>query len=120
MRRKKSNEKIIQKYKHLIDTQINKWTVLNIIPPDAGHKKTSALCKCQCGTTKQVRMQYLLDGRSKDCGCGRKKMLRETRTKNLVGKRFGKLLVRELLEESDNFNRRKYICDCENTVKSKK
>lgn len=113
MRKKRLNEKVIEQYKHLIGTEINKWTILEIIPPNEDCRKTTALCQCQCGTTKKVRMQYLLDGRSKDCGCGRKKMLRETRTKNLVGQRFGKLVVKELLEESDNFKRRKYLCDCD-------
>lgn len=113
MRRKKMDEKIIEQYKHLINTQINNWTVLKIIPPNENCRKTQVLCKCQCGTVKNVLVQYLSDGRSKDCGCGRKKMLRETRTKNLVGQRFGKLVVKELLDESDNFGRRKYLCDCD-------
>ena len=113
MRRKRLDEKVIEQYKHLVNTTINSWTVLKIVPPNEKCRKTSALCKCQCGTIKAVRIQYLLDGRSKDCGCGRKAMLRETRTKNLVGQRFGKLVVVELLEDSNKFNRRLYRCKCD-------
>lgn len=29
-------------------------------------------CRCECGTEKLVMERYLLDGRSKSCGCGRK------------------------------------------------
>lgn len=113
MHRKRLDAKIIEQYKHLINTTINGWTILEIIPPNEECKKTCALCRCKCGTIKKVRMCYLLDGRSKDCGCGRKAMLRETRTKNLVGQRFGKLVVLELLEESNKFSRRQYRCKCD-------
>lgn len=102
-----------KKYEHLINTQINGWTVLDIVPHDEEHKYTSALCQCKCGTIKHVRLTYLINGKSKDCGCGRKATLRETRTKNLVGKRFGKLVAVELLEDSNKFNRRVYRCKCD-------
>lgn len=108
-----ANSNIYEKYKHLIGTQINKWTILDIIPSNKEHSHTSAMCRCQCGTIKEVRLSYIINERSKDCGCGRKKMLRETRTKNLVGQRFGKLTVIELLENSDKFNRRMYRCKCD-------
>ena len=111
--RERQKEAIINKYKYLIDTTINGWTILSIIPADSEHKHTTALCQCECGTIKEVRLSYVVNGRSKDCGCGRKKMLRETRTKNLVGQRFGKLVAIELLEDSDNFNRRQYKCRCD-------
>lgn len=113
IRRKKLDKKVIEKYSYLVNTTINNWIILEIVPPNEKCKKTTALCKCQCGTRKTVRIQYLLDGRSKDCGCGRKAKLRETRTKNLVGQRFGKLVVTELLEESNKFNRRMYKCKCD-------
>lgn len=106
-------EAMIKKYEHLIGTKINGWTILGIIPPDDKHKFTFAVCQCQCDTIKEVRLSYIINGRSKDCGCGRKNMLRETRTKNLVGQRFGKLTVIELLEESNKFNRRLYRCKCD-------
>lgn len=106
-------EKTKKKYEHLIGTQINGWVVLDIVPHDEEHKYTSAVCQCKCGTIKNVRLTYLINGKSKNCGCGRKQTLRETRTKNLVGQRFGKLVAVELLEDSDRFNRRVYRCKCD-------
>lgn len=108
MAKRKSN--LIEKYSYLIGTKINKWTILEIIKKG---KQAYATCECECGTIKSVRVLNILYGYSKDCGCGRKAMLRETRTKNLVGQRFGKLVVEELLEDSNKFNRRMYRCKCD-------
>lgn len=103
----------LSKYSHLIEQKINGWTVLEILPQQED-RHTYAKCRCQCGTVTKVRITYLVNGRSKDCGCGRKATLRETRTRNLVGCRFGKLTVVELLDASDQFGRRMYrcLCDC--------
>lgn len=99
-----------EKYSYLIGQKINKWLVLDI-KHDRRH--SDAICKCDCGTIKPVNIRNLINNCSKDCGCGRKQMLRETRTKNLVGLKVGKLTVVELLDESDNFNRRLYRCKCD-------
>lgn len=40
-------------------------------------------------------------------------MLRETRTKNIVGQRFGKLTVVKLLSDSSSDHRRQYLCHCD-------
>lgn len=101
---------VIEKYSYLVGQKINKWTVLEIT---MGKKVCCATCICECGTIKSVNIYNLLNDKSKDCGCGRKKMLRETRSKNLVGMRFGKLVAIELLEESNKFNRRVYKCKCD-------
>ena len=101
---------LIQKYSYLIGQKINRWTILEITHPG---KQAYATCQCECGTIKSVRVLNILYGYSKDCGCGRKKLLREKETKNLVGQRFGKLTVTELLEESNKFKRRQYKCKCD-------
>lgn len=101
---------LVEKYSYLIGQKINKWTILEITQPG---KQAYATCRCECGTIKSVRVLNILYGYSKDCGCGRKAILRETETKNLVGQRFGKLTVIELLEESNKFKRRQYRCKCD-------
>ena len=106
-------ESIKKKYEYLVNTQVNGWTILEIIPPSGKHTSAYALCKCQCGTVKEVKISYIISGRSKDCGCGRKKMLKETRTKSLVGQRFGKLVVVEMLEERNKNGRIIYRCECD-------
>ena len=105
--------KNFEKYNHLIGTKINKWTILDIIQPDEKHNRVFAKCKCDCGTIKETRLSYVIDGRSKNCGCGRKETLKEVRTKNLVGQKFGKLIVTEMLEERNKNGRIVYKCRCD-------
>ena len=110
----KSHIDLIDKYSYLIGQKIHKWTVLDIQMINKGRRnRPHAICECECGAIKPVWVINLINNSSKNCGCGRKEMLRETRTKNLVGQRFGKLTVVELLEESDKFNRRLYRCRCD-------
>ena len=108
-----ANSNKYEKHKHLIGSKINKWTILDIIPPDEKHERVFALCQCECGTIKETRLSYIIDGRSKDCGCGRKETLKEIRTKNLVGQRFGKLVVVEMLEKRNKNGRIVYKCKCD-------
>ena len=105
---------LIEKYSYLIGEKIHKWTVLDIVMIEkGGRNRPHAICECECGTIKPVWVINLINDRSKDCGCGRKAALRETLTKSLVGQKFGKLTVVELLEESNKFNRRLYRCKCD-------
>lgn len=106
-------ESTIQKYSYLVGTKINKWTVLEILPQYNKGGKTFALCKCDCGTVKDVLITYLLNEKSKDCGCGRKQTLHEMCTKDLVGKRFGKLTVLEMIEERNKYGRIQWKCKCD-------
>ena len=77
-----------------------------------------ARCTCECGTSKDVNVYNLVNGKSQDCGCGRKQMLRETKSKDILGQKFGKLRVVEKLPESNKFNRNLYrcLCDCGNGI----
>lgn len=103
----------IQKYSYLIGQKINKWTVLELKRNPNKYKEVFAVCICECGTIADINIYNLIYNKTKDCGCGRKIMLRETRSTNLVGQRFGKLLVIEQLQESNKFNRRLYRCKCD-------
>lgn len=60
-----------------------------------------------------MNIRNLINNYSKDCGCGRKKNLSKTASKDLVGKRFGKLTVLEALPETNKFNRKVYKCRCD-------
>ena len=108
----------LKKYSYLIGTKINKWTVLELKRNPQKYKEVFAVCVCECGTISDVNIYNLINNKTKDCGCGRKQMLSETRSKNLVGQKFGRLLVVEQLPESNKFNRRQYrcICDCGNEI----
>lgn len=100
----------IEKYQYLVGTKINKWTVIDIVH---NRRHPDAICVCECGTTKPVNIRNLINNQSKDCGCGRKKMLSETRSKDLIGQRFGRLVVEEALPDTNKFNRKVYLCRCD-------
>ena len=103
----------LHKYSYLIGKKINKWTVLELKRNPKKYKEVFATCICECGVIADISIYNLINNRTRDCGCGRKTMLSETRSKNLVGKKFGKLLVVEQLQESNRFNRRIYKCKCD-------
>jgi len=53
------------------------WTVIAVAKSkrDVSH----VTCRCACGTIRDVEYRNLLRGRSRDCGCGRKKTLGASR-----------------------------------------
>ena len=106
-------EAVKKKYEHLINTKINGWTILEIIPPCGKRTATYALCQCQCGTIKETKISYMINGKSKDCGCGRKNTLSKMFTKNLVEQRFGKLVAIEMLDKRNANGKIVYRCKCD-------
>lgn len=79
-------------------------------------------CQCDCGNKVTVRGQNLLNGSTKSCGC----LAKETCSKNgkngainLVGQRFGKLVVtrRKENDPNDPVKQRRtgvwWYCDCD-------
>lgn len=102
----------MEKYAYLVGTKINKWQVISI---EHTRRHPDAICQCECGTIKTVDIGNLINGRSKDCGCGRKKKMSDIGKMNLVGKRFGKLQVVEMLNSNkDHKQLCKCKCDCGN------
>ena len=109
--------------KDLTGQKIGRWTVLGKAP--SRNKAVYWLCKCDCGTIKEVKAASLNSGKSVSCGCFQKeqaaKTLSKTAEKNkidLIGKRFGKLMV---IEESSRRASNGGIywickCDCGNTT----
>lgn len=61
------------------------------------HKKAAWLCRCDCGNRVEVLTNALKTGNTNSCGCIKKNQTaefnRNTKTKNLVGKKFGLWLV---------------------------
>lgn len=80
-----------------------------------GITKTRWHCKCDCGNECDVLTECLRQGDTTSCGC---KMIEyRERADNLIGQKFGKLLV---LEKDINFSKEqkktywKCLCDCGN------
>lgn len=86
-----------------------KFGLLTVIA-DSGERsgtKVRWLCRCDCGNLTKVRTDYLRSGHTKSCGC--------LVSKNLVGQKFGKLLVIEDSGLRDNRHIKwKCLCECGN------
>lgn len=85
--------------------KINKWTIL-YRTNNSKHNTIQYVCQCECGTIAVVTKTTLINNKSKNCKyCG---------GLNLLGQRFGKLIV---ISKSENKNGRGYWhckCDCGN------
>lgn len=72
-------------------------------------------CVCDCGVETDVVSSSLLGGVTKSCGCYSREKTSERQLRNLIGQRFGKLVVEHEIKERKNG--RVYwrcICDCGN------
>lgn len=81
----------------------------------SGQHKVQWKCDCECGNTIVVRGNYLTENRVKSCGCYRSEFGRN-KIQNLVGKRYGKLMV---VSRASNKGKDTYWnckCDCGNYV----
>lgn len=76
------------------------------------HHQKVYLCQCDCGKQYPVRAYDLRSGKTTHCGCDWRK---NPRTRDLIGKRFGKLVVVERLgtEHGAFFNRMLWRCNCD-------
>lgn len=69
-------------------------------------------CQCECGNLTLVQTDNLRNGNTKSCGCLQKERTSEVSFKSLVGKRFGKLLVIQRVE-NNRFGHVCYKCKCD-------
>lgn len=81
----------------------NKYGKLLVIKYKYLNKKGHTVweCKCDCGKMHEVIGSYLVAGRVKSCGC--------TLQPDLVGRRYGKLVVKRFIGVSE---RRKSLWEC--------
>ena len=74
-------------------------------------------CRCDCGNIVEVRGVSLREGKTRSCGCLKQEAVRAPKgnVKDLVGQRFGHLIVTERAG-SDHRGEAKWacICDCGN------
>lgn len=85
----------------------------------SGQKKPTWLCQCDCGNQKIVASQDLKTGHTKSCGCLPTKK-KGSGLHDLVGRRFGKLVVIERAEEDYQYESKgktttspRWICQCD-------
>jgi hypothetical protein len=63
----------------MIGETFNRWTVLALARNDSG--KLFYLCRCVCGTERQVRKDQLVRNVSKSCGCWKAEVAKEQITR---------------------------------------
>lgn len=94
---------------NLIGKRFGKLTVLEKSIQKNIRRSVKWLCQCDCGNTKIIEARYLTGGHSISCGCF------NTRGGNLIGERFGRLLVLDYSNERYGHNKKWLcICDCGN------
>ena len=120
-----------RKSDRLIGTKVGMWTVLKR-DPEKHPGGVYYICKCECGTEKAVVAHALVKGTSWHCGCQKDKVRKKAVKKNaerrlageykkkpvdIVGQRYGRLLVLEQLDEGfATKSRFRCRCDCGNEV----
>ena len=106
----------MSRWGHLEDLSGKKYGKLTVI----GEYRQSGYqvrwkCLCDCGNITHVVRYKLENGIIRSCGCYQKEDLGARRRKNLLGKRFGKLVVvREEVERKNGHIVWKCTCDCGN------
>ena len=92
-----------------------KFGKLTVIERTTNGKSGEArwICSCECGKTTISTGKNLVRGQSKSCGC-RKTEVGVAKRNDLVGKKFGRLLVTELAYIKNNNTYWRCLCDCGN------
>ena len=91
---------------NIIGQTFGRLTVIEHIPP------SKKLCQCQCGNKVEVATYNLISGNTQSCGCLQRDRASEASFISLVGKRFGKLVVLERVE-NNRFGHICYKCKCD-------
>lgn len=99
-----------ENYSKYIGKKYGRLTILEIYSLE---NRIECKCRCECGTIKKYLLNSLLKGGTKSCGC----IVKNIEYENLVGRRFGRLVVVEELEKSELSQARyKCKCDCGNEI----
>lgn len=95
-----------------IGNKYGRLTVIERAPNDSAGR-AHWICKCECGNTTIVRGTTLRSGATQSCGCLQKEAASKNGN-NLIGQKFGRLLVIEQ-DKNNTSHRGKYWkcqCDC--------
>lgn len=61
--------------------KFGRWTALYRVE-DVNSVNPMWVCRCECGTQKEIDKSSLIDGRSKSCGCLRQEIVKDLHTKH--------------------------------------
>lgn len=97
---------------NIIGEKYGRWTVLKYLENRKGCPYY--LCRCDCGTEKELNRNYFITGVSQSCGCLQKEITSKTKFIDLTGQVFNKLTVLELDKEKTKEKGSSYWkCRCE-------
>lgn len=101
----------------LVGNRYGALVVLSRAPKPEGAKSTSAfwLCQCDCGNTKVISGNVLKQGKARSCGCLTSKLLTESHSEDLTGRRFGSLTVMSRAERPEGLisSGTYWLCRCD-------
>lgn len=84
--------KRIENIENYINKKYNRLTIKSVNGEVKGRCSTWLNCQCECGNMKVIRFDYLVNGRTKSCGCYRKdnarKQSKELETHHLSNTRL--------------------------------
>ena len=86
-----------------------RWTALQTVP---GEGESRWLCRCACGTEREVLERSLLYGTSRSCGCMRREATSERLGHDLTGRTFGELTVLGKAEKQYGTGGIRWTCLC--------
>lgn len=95
--------------------KFGRLTVIKRVPNDKWGN-VMWLCKCKCGAERTTREGDLKSGHTRSCGCLQKEgninKIYELIKKNLVGQKFGRLIVIKRVN-SNKFHQSMWLCRCD-------
>lgn len=106
----------------LTGQKFGRWLVLKQVKNEKS-RDAKFLCRCDCGTEREVLGKNLKNGRSKSCGCYKKEIdkqrmikLNKTKSLNLKGEKYGLLTPIQPTEKRSPQGSIiwKCLCDCGN------
>ena len=65
------------------EKRFGRWTVIKRAITES--KSTYWVCKCDCGTIRNVSVQHMVSGKTRSCGC----FAREKSSRDMKGNKFG-------------------------------
>lgn len=96
-----------KKYEDLTGKTFGNWTFLYRTKPGYW------MCRCSCGTEKEVVSGNIKSGKSTSCGCIKSKVTSDRFSKDLTGEGFGFLTAIKKAEKKSNHKETYWLCKCD-------
>lgn len=99
--------------KDITGNKYNKLTALKPTKQDSKTREYYWLWKCDCGNEKEILGSRVRTGATKSCGCLVHMKEKTGAVTDLVGQRFGRLVVEEVRHPKPNRRSYRWLCKCD-------